>query len=259
MKVSIYNRGFNVPIVVKNERSLTHNNIAELSGQLISDVVENHECYDIKYYKFFVRTLGKTPYTLPVIISHYLRHKSEVMSGFKLQKGVCVSISNGAWRSYNEQENGRTRLAQSLFVKKMIIHEDCSLCMFMNKVILDGYICRGGHPNNPHSVFVRKTPHTGRKIVDVLIAVNRPRGTVNHKGFTPTKTDYLPLLFWDELSEEACKLQIGDRIQVEAIMQSRNYEKICGYNADNLPIYCQHIAYELSTTRFDLIDEILNS
>ncbi len=258
MKESIYERGFNVPIIIKYNRSLTHNNMAELSGLLVSEVNENHECYDIKYYKFFIRTLGKVQYTLPVIVSHYLRHKSEVMSGYSLQKGSYVSIYNGAWRSYNELENGRTRLAQSLFVKKMVIHENSSLCTPLNRVMLDGYICRGGHPNNPHSVFVRKTPHSGRKIVDVLIAVNRPRGTVNQKGFTPTKTDYLPLLFWDELSEEAQKLRIGDRIQVEALMQSRNYEKISGYDSSNMPIYSQHVAYELSTQRFELVDERLN-
>ena len=60
MKESIYERGFNVPIIIKYNRSLTHNNMAELSGLLVSEVNENHECYDIKYYKFFIRRKGPT-------------------------------------------------------------------------------------------------------------------------------------------------------------------------------------------------------
>lgn len=257
MKSNLYDRGFKVPIIIRHERSLTHNNMAELSGQVVSDVEENHECYDLKYYKFYVQSFGKVNYTLPVIISHYLRYRSEAISGLALKKGVYVSITNGAWRSYNEVEQNRTRLAQSLFVKKMLMTMTNENINPTNKVILDGYICRGGHPNNPHSVYVRKTPQSGRRIVDVLIAVNRPRGSVNRKGFTPTKTDYLPLLFWDELSDEAAKLRIGDRVQVEALMQSRNYEKINGFDEISLPIYKQFVAYELSAVQFKVIDEQL--
>lgn len=253
---NVYSRGFNVPIVVERLKSLTHNNVAELSGQVISGVALNHECYNRRFFRFIVKTLDFNSYELPVLVSEQLIKAAEQTSGLKLQRGSWVILTQGAWRSYNEPVGNRTRLAQCYFGKKMqIVSED--EVVHKNRVYLDGYVCRGGHPTDPRAIFIRTTPQTTRKIVDILIAVNRPRGAVNESGFTPTKTDYLPLLFWDKWAEEAVKLRVGDRIQVEAIMQSRKYDKLVGYDDTNQPIVEQRIAYELTATKFRVVDEVL--
>lgn len=254
MRDDVYSRGFSIPIIQKFSRSLTHNNIAELSGQISSQITIHHECYDQTYYHFIIRTLGYISYALPVIVNKSICQRAETIAKSDLVQGVYIEIPNGAWRSYNEIIDHKTKLSQSLFAKKIII-VDRENCQALNKVFLDGYICRGGHPEDPRTIYMRTTPHSGREIVDVLIAINRPRGPVNRNGFTPTKTDYLPLLFWDELAEEASMLQIGDRIQVEALMQSRYYEKLSGHDAFSYPIFNKHIAYELSALRFRVVDE----
>lgn len=247
-------RGFTVPVIVKHTKSLKHNNIAEVSGQVISEVAPNHECYNQRFFRFIVQTLDFTPYHLPVIITQSQLSYAERLSGRKLGRGSYVILTSGAWRSYNEPFNGRSRLNQCYYGKNLQI-VSADFMSYKNNVFLDGYICRGGHPTDPKQIFIRTTPQTSRRIIDVLIAVNRPRGPINEGGFTPTKTDYLPLLFWDELAEEAVKLRIGDRIQVEAIMQNRTYEKIYAYDEDNNPLIDKRVAYELTATKFLVVVE----
>ena len=93
---------------------------------------------------------------------------------------------------------------------------------------LDGYVCK--------EPVYRKTP-LGREIADLLIAVNRAYG----------KSDYIPCITWGRNARFASTLEVGQRVQLQGRIQSREYvKKISEDNSE------RHTAYELSASRIVL-------
>lgn len=76
-----------------------------------------------------------------------------------------------------------------------------------NKVFISGALCK------PPSL--RVTP-LGREICDLLLAVNRPLG----------RSDYLPCICWGRSAREASGFTVGQRVELDGRIQSRNYIKI---------------------------------
>ena len=118
------------------------------------------------------------------------------------------------------------------------IFEDCQeiydsdkpkfLSLLENHIDLDGYVCK--------EPVYRKTP-LGREIADLLIAVNRAYG----------KSDYIPCITWGRNARFASTLEVGQRVQLQGRIQSREYVK--KISEDNLE---RHTAYELSASRIVL-------
>ncbi len=212
--------------------TFNENNFVEIGGIIIDKPEFSHELFDEKFYKINVESkrLSSSQDILPVIISERLIDINN------LTNGKIVHVI-GQFRSYNKQEEMRSRLVLSIFAKEIEIIEEEDI-LTLNNADLVGYICK--------KPIYRKTP-LGREIADVLIAVNR-----SYK-----KSDYIPCILWGRNAKFCEKLQVGTMVRLSGRIQSRKYEK----KFENGEIL-EKIAYEVSVSKFsinkDRKDEINN-
>lgn len=203
------------------------NNKVTLSGEIVSNFEFSHECYGEGFYVADLRVKRKSdePDFIPIMVSDRL---VDVKADWE---GQFVKVS-GQFRSYNKHEGERNRLILSVFVREFEEWEEDGTIRPSdeNYISLDGYICK--HPT------CRKTP-LGRKITDILLAVNRKYG----------KSDYIPCIAWGRNARFASGLGVGTRLQVEGRIQSREYQKRI---SDDETV--TKIAYEVSVSRMEVIE-----
>ena len=102
----------------------------------------------------------------------------------------------------------------------------------VNEIHLKGTICK--------TPLVRKTPG-GRVITDICLAVNRD----NSK-----KSDYIPCIGWNKGAKLLGELKVGDKLDIEGRIQSRDYIK---RTEDGQQI--EKRAYEVSIKKFNVDKE----
>ena len=191
------------------------NNTVTLSGFIESDMVFSHEIFGEKFYttSLAVGRLSDTYDHIPLMISDRLSIPV---------KGEFYQIK-GEFRSYNKHEGDKARLILFVFVRDIDISEEN---VYTNRIYLNGYICK-----KPE---YRVTP-LGREISDILMAVNSPYG----------KSYYLPCICWGRNAAYAeDELSIGDKIEINGRIQSREYQK---KTEDGTLI--DRIAYEVSISQ----------
>jgi primosomal replication protein N len=199
--------------------NMSENNSVELAGEISIAPELNHEAYEEKFYKFFIKIkrFSELFDEIPIIVSERLIDVNTLKIGeIAHVKGQC--------RSYNQMDDGKSRLILSVFAKEIEKTEDRSL-ISLNLVTFIGYICK--------KPICRKTP-LGRDIADVLIAVNR----------TYKKSDYIPTILWGRNAKFCETLDIGAQVKLSGRIQSRPYEK----KLDDETII-QKVAYELSASK----------
>ena len=158
--------------------------------------------------------------TVPVMVSERMCNIEDIKVG-KLYEVV------GQFRSYNRHEEKKNRLILSVFAVELNPVTEGEF-IGENHIDLDGYVCK--------EPVYRKTP-LGREIADLLIAVNRAYG----------KSDYIPCITWGRNARFASTLEVGQRVQLQGRIQSREYvKKISEDNSE------RHTAYELSASRIVL-------
>ena len=196
-------------------------NIVELIGMITSKPVISHRSHDEDYYIFnlSVKRLSGAEDIIPIIFKPKYIDMDFIIPGTKIFVG-------GNYRSYNLHTENRARLILNVYAKE--------ICIFVgsegineNDIQLNGYICK-------EPVF-RETP-MGRKICDILLAVNRKN----------TKSDYIPCVVWGKSAEKCTSLKIGSNIQLTGRIQSRAYQKkIDDENS------VKKTAYEVSVTNIE--------
>lgn len=189
-------------------------NRVALSGRIISEPVMNHSMKGNDYYLF---TLGIERFSgymdvIPVMIPSYLK------SCIKVCENVCVMVS-GRYRSYIYRTDTGNKHLLYVFANDISFP---GIYIAHNTVSMDGYLCRPPQ--------FRETP-LGRKITDIMLAVNRPSG----------KSDYIPCICWGEKAREVKNYAVGDHCIVNGRIQSREYIKV--YPDMSLG---KKIAYEVS-------------
>jgi len=207
----------------KMQQELRQNNIINITGQVMSDYVLNHEVYGEGFYTFDLETarLSETSDILPIMISERLIPKEG------LKKGDFVDIS-GQIRSYNDFSGQKSKLILTIFTKDISVIETVPN-KNPNQVTLNGFICK--------PPVYRTTPF-GREIADILIAVNR----------SYNKSDYIPSIAWGRNARFAENLNIGDNIKISGRMQSRKYQK----KLENGEVV-EKTAYEVSISKLEVI------
>ena len=130
----------------------------------------------------------------------------------------------GELRSYNNKSGVGNRLLIFVYANDLEFCEDEP----ENSVSLRGTVCK--QPS------LRITP-LGREICDVLVAVNRPFG----------RSDYLPCISWGQNAREASLWSVGDTVELEGRIQSRNYIK----NSDGRQT--KKTAYEVSASSIEKV------
>jgi hypothetical protein len=113
----------------------------------------------------------------------------------------------GQFRSFNHSDEGRRRLILSVYAEKVEVPIEKKDFEIRNYIYLEGYVCK--------KTVYRTTP-AGKKITDILMAVNRP-----DKG-----ADYLPCISWGKGALYAAGFLVGERIWLKGRIQSRDYRKV---------------------------------
>lgn len=179
---------------------MTVTNRLELTGKIITKPVITHNVAEENFYEFTLETIRKSN-----IIDKIQVVCTEKLMNFEADDVVAIT---GEIRTYNLQNDGKSRLKMVAFVKtisKLEITLDEN--QDVNEIELFGFICK--------DPVLRITPK-GRHICDVLVAVNR----LNHKS------DYIPVIVWGRNAQFVGDLKVGTALNIKGRLQSREYTKI---------------------------------
>ena len=206
------------------------NNQVSIVGEIVSDFSYSHEVYGEGFFvvEVAVNRLSNYADYIPLMISERLIDTTQSYIGEKIHV-------TGQFRSYNRHEETRNRLILSVFVRELEFvdefWENDEEEKKSNSIILDGYVCK--------APVYRKTP-LGREIADLLVAVNRSYG----------KSDYIPCICWGRNARYADGFSVGEHVQLEGRIQSREYQKQLGEDQVET-----RVAYEISVSKLDLVTE----
>lgn len=178
------------------------NNIANISGKIISKPEYSHDIYGEAFYYFTVEIprLSRSEDRLSVTVSERLIPLE------KLEIGKMVYVE-GQFRSYNNYTGSGSKLLLTVFAREIkFVEKEDDDCKNQNQIELNGYICK--------KPIYRTTPF-GREIADILVAVNR------HYN----KSDYIPCITWGRNARFTSNLKVGDNIKIWGRIQSREYQK----------------------------------
>lgn len=204
------------------EKKTLENNQAIANGEIVSGFEFSYETFGEGFYIVYLSSKRKSGAAdiIPVMVSNRLVPTDENWTG------NFVTVS-GQFRSYNKHENGRSRLALSLFALSFDIEEETG----KNNIFLDGYICK--------EPIYRNTP-LGREIADLLIAVNRSYG----------KSDYIPCICWGRNARFASGFTVGSHVQIWGRIQSREYQKKKSETEHET-----RTAYEVSVSKINIMEK----
>lgn len=202
----------------------SENNKVTLSGTVETPLSFSHEVYNESFYTFML----KSPRLSEVCDIIRITVSEKFLAGIDLCIGARVKIC-GQFRSYNNFTNTGSRLILTVFVRSIELLDCFSESGGCNSIFLCGYICK--------QPVYRTTPF-GREISDILLAVNR----------SYNKSDYIPCIAWGRNAKYAETLKIGDHVEINGRIQSREYKKKISETETETKT-----AYEVSVSELALI------
>ena len=207
-----------------NSTQFENNNHVILKGKISKLPAYSHTVMGEGFFEMIVdvQRLSDEVDTLPVTISERL------ITDFKIGDEIGIV---GQFRSYNKQDDTKSKLMLTIFVKEIVDPSDLSE---INQIYLVGYICK--------EPIYRTTPF-GREICDVLLAVNRAYN----------KSDYLPCIAWGRNARFVRDLGVGEKLEVQGRVQSRKYQKKIDETHSET-----RVAYEISLSSVIIVDSSEN-
>lgn len=200
-----------------------NNNYARVAGMVMEPLSYSHSFYGEKFYKtkLAIKRKSEVYDMIPLLISERLLINLTV-------EDKSYILVNGEFRSKNID----SKLKLFVWAKEVkILSEELNI----NELTLKGTICK--------EPIYRCTP-LGKKITDLLLAVNRPN----------YKSDYLPSVVWGRNALFTATLGIGDKVSVGGRIQSRDYLKRI-VNDENEIVFITKTAYEVSTRYIELLND----
>lgn len=165
----------------------------------IRNVKDSHVINNIEYQSadMIVNSSGATEDIIKLVFKkcNYIPCDNDVLS------------LEGSVRSYSQQKNGKNNVdiyVSTYFDKPTSDNEN-------NKVFLDGRICK---------IDQLRTTNTGKLNFHAILANNIYVASSNLKI-----NNYLPLVFWGKLAQQASNLNVNDKILLEGQLHSRTYTK----------------------------------
>ena len=207
---------------LKVVQSLYENNMAVISGQIVTQPEFSHEVYGEGFYSFYanVKRLSDSYDKIPVMVSERLENFTQ------LNIGTFIRVE-GQFRSYNAVGSVNGKLMLTVFAREIEIFENGEDMKDENLISLNGFVCK--------KPIYRTTPF-GREIADILLAVNR----------TYNKSDYIPCISWGRNAKYCSNFGIGDSVKVLGRIQSREYQK--KLNDGTME---NRVAYEISVSKLE--------
>ena len=176
-------------------------NMAHICGEVTEELRLNHKTYGEAFYTFEIGIVRNSGYEDQIIVMVSER----ILCQADVKKGIVLEIQ-GQVRTYNEEVDGRNRVNIVVFAREM--REVAEDAMPKNEIYLEGYLCK-----KPAA----RTSPLGRKICDIMLAVNRMYN----------KSDYIPCIAWGRNALYSATLDVGDKIALHGRLQSRRYKKKC--------------------------------
>lgn len=205
--------------------SIIKNNVVSMEGIIVTPFKFSHEVFGNRFYtaSLGVPRLSEQNDEITIMISECLIDMNTDMTG------ANVKIQ-GQFRSYNQHENGRNHLMLFVLVREVdFMDTEWEINGTKNEIYLNGYICK--------PPVYRKTP-LGRKITDLLVAVNRPYG----------KSDYIPCVAWGRNACFSANFEVGTHMEISGRIQSRKYiKKFCDTEFE------KRVAFEVSIGKLNEI------
>ncbi len=204
----------------------TPDNILETNKAVVAGIVSkplqfSHKTYGEVFYTFKLGVERKSGYEDEVIIMISER----LITDDPPSIGQYIRIY-GQVRTYNENVEGRNKLNIVVFAREVETQD--SKYKDENEIYLEGFLCK-----KP----VRRTSPLGRKICDIMLAVNRMYN----------KSDYIPCIAWGRNALYAETMDVGDKICITGRLQSREYRKRVG-DGDIIT----KTAYEVSILKLEI-------
>lgn len=198
-------------------------NMAHVCGTVLDNLEFSHKTYGETFYIMKIGVYRHSGYEdqINVMISERLINEKEIYSGMQMEIW-------GQIRTYNQEEQGHNKLNIVLFARE--IHE-VEEEAYINEINLEGFICK--------EPMERITP-LGRKLCDIMLAVNRMYN----------KSDYIPCITWGRNASYSASMSVGDCINVQGRLQSRQYKKKM---EDGQVV--EKTAYEVSVIQLEKITE----
>lgn len=203
-------------------------NQVRIVGEVIESFTFSHKVYGEAFYAATVKVprYSEAYDVIRIIVSDRLVDVSADWEG-------CWISVDGQFRSHSKkQPDGRAKLELFVFVFNVEPLEASDMPIKeMNYIVLDGYLCK--------TPVYRETPR-GRKITDILFAVNRAGG----------KSDYIPCICWERNALYAAAFEPGAHFILNGRIQSRVYHKPLGDG--NVE---ERTAWEVSVSTIQLVEE----
>ena len=202
------------------------NNFAVLKGRVNSLPKLSHTLMEENFYLFslIVERLSGSCDIINITVSEKL------LKIFNINIGDPIEVS-GQFRSYNNYSGVGSKLILTLFAHDINNIDEYELKDNPNTIYLNGYICK--------PTIYRTTPF-GREITDIILAVNRAYG----------KSDYIPCIAWGRNAKYAACLSVGDHIEIQGRIQSREYQKKISEEET-----VTKTAFEISVSKIDVVSE----
>lgn len=223
--------------MVTNQNSAFITGIIASPYYLVNCTMEDGPCY--KVFVDIQRISGITD-TIPVIVPETCLEDIDDRTG-------CPVSVKGTFQSMNRYADGRKHLDLFVYADTFTFTErgddkeegqdsgPNGPSGDWNIIHLEGYITK-----EP----VLRTTSQGKKITDVMIAVNSP---------DPKHPNYIPCVAWGRNAYLADRMQVGDCIRLKGRVQSREYKKILhGEDGDTVQ---QRVAYEISCFFLEPVEE----
>lgn len=202
---------------LNQEKLFAENDQCVLNGKLTGRFQFSHELKGKKFYSNIIKIkrLSNVVDEIPIIVSG----RKSTIDFSKDYKDVDCSVL-GNIRTRNYEENGKRHLKVYVSATVCDIQERQNE-LDDNFVFLKGYICK--------ETIYRETL-SGRKITDIMVAVNHPTG----------ESSYVPCIAWNANALEAAEFVVGDCVEIKGRIQSRFYVKKYSEKEE------QKTAYEVS-------------
>lgn len=173
-----------------------------LRGTISENPEFSHHMFGEDFYSCIISVKRRSGIidNIPIIFS-------ENRITLKIKKGMRIEFE-GALRSWNKIEDGKSKLKIYVFVKKACITPEVEDC---NVVNITGFLCK-----KP----VWRTTPLDRVIADFLIAINRVNDELRY-----CKSAYIPCIIWERNADRIYQYDPGTQLEVTGRIQSREYEK----------------------------------
>jgi primosomal replication protein N len=167
----------------------------------ITGVVTEHTNDDFaQNFVLLVNRLSGMQDKIPVFVDG----SSNIESNLIIEEGQAVTV-RGMFTSYNKIIGDKSKLILKAYAQE-ITYPTAEENENPNNIELKCFVCK--------APIYRTTPFN-REIADILVAVNR----------ASNKSDYIPCIAWGKNARFAKNLLIGEKVQINGRIQSREYQK----------------------------------